>query len=371
MIHLLTSKQIPGMLNIKRATLLYAAHLAIANAHMWRKPYELSSVKSVLPVLEDQRNFIDTDWRGNMLLSPGDVSIDDEIKSDMAAKELEMLRHYILAAKRNTDEVIKDGTLSYAQFVAASLLHPRISNKADAPHPPVLMYSMYATLVAPKMDIYEQAMFLANVVWETLGLTHVKEIACRHGGCVYGQYYGRGMIQLTWEKNYRDASYGIYGDDRLVRNPDLAATPSGAWRTALFYWMHRVRPLLNHHNAIKSGKFGYSVYAINGDLECGHNIANGAAYYRMQIYRRIMQMLGLTTDKEYGSLEGCGGVVSAPMNVKSFGLPSTPTPAAHTPVPAGNAVTNTNPRSAQKRNEPHGHLSNLYVNTKRNLLLKR
>jgi len=40
---------------------------------------------------------------------------------------------------------------------------------------------------------------------------------------VTGQiYYGRGFVQLTWKANYIKMSRKLYGDDRLVENPDLA-----------------------------------------------------------------------------------------------------------------------------------------------------
>ena len=42
------------------------------------------------------------------------------------------------------------------------------------------------------------------------------------------KYRGRGFIQLTGKKNYTNASHDLYGDDRLVKNPDLVLTPQVA-----------------------------------------------------------------------------------------------------------------------------------------------
>ena len=76
-------------------------------------------------------------------------------------------------------------------------------------------------------------MFLSQVLWESGGLRHKRELACIETGCpgkydssegVPGKnYYGRGYIQLTHSYNYKPASMAIYGDDRLITNPDLVA----------------------------------------------------------------------------------------------------------------------------------------------------
>jgi predicted chitinase len=49
------------------------------------------------------------------------------------------------------------------------------------------------------------------------------------------RYRGRGFIQLTGKKNYRAASKALYGDDRLVQNPDLVNDPSVAAPVVAWY----------------------------------------------------------------------------------------------------------------------------------------
>jgi len=48
-------------------------------------------------------------------------------------------------------------------------------------------------------------------------------------------YRGRGFIQLTGKGNYAAASQAIYGDDRLVKNPDLLLDPTVAAETTAWY----------------------------------------------------------------------------------------------------------------------------------------
>ncbi len=145
-------------------------------------------------------------------------------------------------------------------------------------------------------------MFLANSIWETGGLQYMKEIACSNGSCTYGKYYGRGFIQLTWDYNYKAASQAIYGDEStLLNNPDLAATPEGAWRTALWFWNTKVSPVLKQNNAVESYKLGYSIKVINGGLECP---ANEKAQNRMKIFNEILKQWNIDSSSP-GKMEGC------------------------------------------------------------------
>lgn len=100
----------------------------------------------------------------------------------------------------------------------------------------------------------ELAMFLAQVFWESAGLQHTKEIACavskcpksyRSGGEAPNKYYyGRGYIQLTWLENYANCSLDMYGDMRLVEDPDLVSdTTEGAWGSAFWYWWKYVHDI--------------------------------------------------------------------------------------------------------------------------------
>jgi predicted chitinase len=49
------------------------------------------------------------------------------------------------------------------------------------------------------------------------------------------KYRGRGYIQLTGKNNYSAASKEIYGDDRLVKNPDLVSQPEIAAKVAAWF----------------------------------------------------------------------------------------------------------------------------------------
>jgi putative chitinase len=61
-------------------------------------------------------------------------------------------------------------------------------------------------------------------------------------------FKGRGFIQLTGRDNYTRASEQIFGDDRLVKNPDLASRLDVGAKIALWYWKNQVRPKVDNFN---------------------------------------------------------------------------------------------------------------------------
>jgi putative chitinase len=53
---------------------------------------------------------------------------------------------------------------------------------------------------------------------------------------LYNGYHGRGLIQLTWERNYRIHGERLGVGDSLVVYPDTLLTPDWAALTAASYW---------------------------------------------------------------------------------------------------------------------------------------
>ncbi|WP_010490784.1 glycoside hydrolase family 19 protein [Pseudomonas sp. S9] len=99
------------------------------------------------------------------------------------------------------------------------------------------------------------AMFLAQVGHESGQLQFTREL----GGNAYlakydtgrlaerlgntpeadgdGQFYrGRGLIQITGRFNYLKCSAALFGDDRLLRTPELLEQPEWAAQSAGWFW---------------------------------------------------------------------------------------------------------------------------------------
>jgi len=138
----------------------------------------------------------------------------------------------------------------------------------------------------------EVAAFLANVAHESDSLALVKETACQSASCEYGNFYGRGPIQLTWQGNYSAAGAALGLD--LVANPDLVSSdPAVAFGTALWFWNSSTGAgSATPHAAIQSGSFSGTIRAINGALECGGGNA-AAIQNRVDHYLRFCRFLGV------------------------------------------------------------------------------
>jgi len=100
--------------------------------------------------------------------------------------------------------------------------------------------------------------FLAQVGHESMGLLYVKELGSDKYLSKYdtgtlaerlgntpeadgdGQKYaGRGLIQVTGRPNYTACSQALFGDDRLLRNPELLEQPENAAKSAVWFWNTR------------------------------------------------------------------------------------------------------------------------------------
>lgn len=53
------------------------------------------------------------------------------------------------------------------------------------------------------------------------------------------KYRGRGLIQVTGRDNYAAFSKALFGDDRLLRNPELLEKPEWACMSAAWFWDSR------------------------------------------------------------------------------------------------------------------------------------
>lgn len=126
--------------------------------------------------------------------------------------------------------------------------------------------------------------FIAEIGEESGNLQYTTEIASgtnyegrENLGNLYPgdgrKYKGRGLIQITGRKNYRNCSIGMFGDDRLEATPELLSTPQNAVESACWFWHVRgINEVCDHaEDWIKPGAHHYSKFQwitilINGGL---------------------------------------------------------------------------------------------------------
>jgi len=139
----------------------------------------------------------------------------------------------------------------------------------------------------------EVASFLAQVLHESGGLKWLREIwgptaaqAKYEGRKDLGntelgdgkKFMGRGLIQLTGRANYKRMSKDMFGDERLLKTPDLLSTAEYAVQSACIYWQWRKMDLIDDDRDIKA-----ETKAVNGAY-------NGIAD-RQQYFDKALQIL--------------------------------------------------------------------------------
>lgn len=157
--------------------------------------------------------------------------------------------------------------------------------------------------------IRECAAFLANAHHETGGGKYVTEIAqnkcpdyCDYkqtGACAPAKdkaYYGRGLLQPSWNYNYCAASKFIFKDDgsTLVQRPEILEQDAAiSTQASLWYWMTQASAstMPSHECITKGAGFGCTIRSINGALECNGKKPELVAA-RVGHYLRILDILG-------------------------------------------------------------------------------
>lgn len=131
------------------------------------------------------------------------------------------------------------------------------------------------------------AAWLANIAYESAELNHWEEVG--QGGGLFGNYYGRGPIQLTGIGNYRAAGSFLSLD--LVNDPGLVSRDTTVgFDTAGWFWRH--------------GNGDLNVFADSGDFwTCYIRVLgsdNGTYDEREAFYNAALKALTAT---EYPSID--------------------------------------------------------------------
>ena len=106
-------------------------------------------------------------------------------------------------------------------------------------------------------------------------------------------YRGRGILQITGKTNYAAVSQQIYGDDRLVKHPDLMSQPDVAAEAAAAYWNENdLNRFIPAGQPVTPDEFQDLGSAINTGQP--GNVPHNAAE-RAQYWEAIKEALGVKT----------------------------------------------------------------------------
>lgn len=85
------------------------------------------------------------------------------------------------------------------------------------------------------------------------------------------RYRGRGLIQLTGRDNYLACSKALFGDDRLLRTPELLEQAEWACKSAAWFWDSR-----SLNDLADAKEFNAITRRVNGGL---NGLAERLAFY--------------------------------------------------------------------------------------------
>lgn len=131
--------------------------------------------------------------------------------------------------------------------------------------------------------------FLAQIGHESGSLVYVKELGGPRYFAKYdgrkdlgntqpgdgARFAGRGLIQVTGRSNYAKASQALFGDDRLLRTPELLEQPAWAAKSAVWFWSSR-----NLNALADADRFTDMTKVINGGT---NGLEDRKARYRLAL----------------------------------------------------------------------------------------
>lgn len=113
-----------------------------------------------------------------------------------------------------------------------------------------LIYADYISTLTEGWTKKAKAGFVAQLAHESGAFNYVREIA---SGAAYEgradlgntepgdgkKFRGRGLIQITGRNNYKNCSIFLFGDNRLLDNPEILEQPEFAIKSAVWFWDYK------------------------------------------------------------------------------------------------------------------------------------
>jgi predicted chitinase len=143
------------------------------------------------------------------------------------------------------------------------------------------------------------------------------------------KYRGRGFIQLTGKNNYAAASKAIYGDDRLVKNPDLVNDPNVASQVSAWY--------MKKGQSSMAGKLGINTSNMSqadANLLATSQIAGGDIRNKGKIGAEILGKVNAYSGQFGGGSTAAPSTAAAQQTVTPAPAPTTSPQGTSQPAPS-------------------------------------
>ncbi|KAI8893493.1 hypothetical protein BC833DRAFT_569156 [Globomyces pollinis-pini] len=140
--------------------------------------------------------------------------------------------------------------------------------------------------------------FAANIIWESAGLSQKEELMCKTDPVrcdnYYGNYHGRGYIQLTGINNYR--AFAIATDQpEIMDYPHLiSSNETLAWASAVWFWKANCE---NRHS-VGDGLLCINPPECQATLTSSNFFYQTAPYYRLEIAQALSKAVNAEDQTE-------------------------------------------------------------------------
>lgn len=101
------------------------------------------------------------------------------------------------------------------------------------------------------------------------------------------KYRGRGFIQLTGKSNYAQASKAIYGDDRLVKNPDMLDDPQVAADVSAWYMKKGKSAMAKQMGMDENNMNQEQANLLATSQVAGRDVRSGSAYLKGEVMNKV------------------------------------------------------------------------------------
>ena len=148
------------------------------------------------------------------------------------------------------------------------------------------------------------------------------------------KFRGRGFIQLTGKNNYATASKAIFGDDRLVKNPDLANDPAVAAEISAWYMKRGNAGMAKKMGIDQNNMTQEQANALATSTIAGTDVTKAGGYLGGEVMNKVNKYAGSST------IASIAGAPFSPSSPTSTVAQTAVTPAAATTTTAALAATN-------------------------------